>query len=71
MHTRIMYMSCTHMISPGLESIEMSHDKDNPGQNRGFCFLDYKNQQCAIAAMRTLKEFRYVVGVLMSVLMIV
>ena len=49
-------------LHAGLEAIEWTSDRDRPtNTNRGFCFLDYKNHQCAQAALRVLtNDFQYV-----------
>jgi heterogeneous nuclear ribonucleoprotein R len=31
----------------GLESVELLMSKEIPGQNRGFCFLEFYNHACA------------------------
>lgn len=38
----------------GLEHIEVLQSKDFPGQNRGFCFLEFYNHACAQKAKTTL-----------------
>lgn len=38
----------------GLEKVELLMSKDWPGQNRGFCFLEFYNHACAQAAKAAL-----------------
>lgn len=42
------------MTLAGLESVELLMSKDWPGQNRGFCFLEFYNHACAQAAKAAL-----------------
>lgn len=57
-----------HVVT-GLDAIEWTSDRDRPtNTNRGFCFLDYKNHQCAQAALKTLSnDFQYVGGLTMRI----
>lgn len=36
-----------HRCPAGLESVELLMSKEIPGQNRGFCFLEFYNHACA------------------------
>jgi hypothetical protein len=42
------------LVLTGLEAVELLMNRDFPGQNRGFCFLEFYNHNCADEALRTL-----------------
>jgi len=35
---------------PGVQHVDLIMNKDNPSQNRGFCFIEFYNTECAKAA---------------------
>jgi len=46
----------------GLEKVELLMSKDWPGQNRGFCFLEFYNHACAQAAKAALSPPNFQLG---------
>ena len=51
------------MCVTGLESVELLMSKEIPGQNRGFCFLEFYNHACAQHAKAALSPPNFQCGI--------
>ena len=52
----------TIVCATGLESVELLMSKEIPGQNRGFCFLEFYNHACAQHAKAALSPPNFQCG---------
>lgn len=51
------------VCATGLESVELLMSKEIPGQNRGFCFLEFYNHACAQHAKAALSPPNFQCGI--------
>ena len=49
----------TFLMCPGFQSLELVKSKEMPGQNRGFCFVEFHNSACAAHAKNALSPPGY------------